>query len=392
MNETLTFKVIVDAEAESVTSYHEKKRLEHRLLPPWEIESLPLIHEFKKISETHTEVSSKLEGNYSLKKKKQIQKAVAYRHRLLQEDLKHFASAKRAPLKVLISGAHGFVGSHLCLMLEMFGDEVWKLVRKPYQEANTIYWDPEKEQIESHSLEGFDVVIHLSGEPITKTWTLENKQKMYQSRVNITRWLTHALNQLNDPPKLFLCASACGFYGDRKEEKLDEHSAKGKGFLSEIVEDWERSAGEFIKGRVVYMRFGTVIGIQGGMLKEVMRSFKMGCGAILGKGTEWMSWISLDDLCYSVLHVMARKHLQGAVNFTTPYPVTAKDFSHALAKVLRRPLLLKIPRWLVGLLFGEKGRALLLSSIRAFPAVLMQSGYTFAYSRLSEALALYLGR
>lgn len=449
MNETLIFKTVVEATCEEVYAYYEKEEAINRLFPPCEkmvslnkphgldvggvvhlnmgyedwivrhtlcnkpygYEDEQVIgpffsfkhkHLFNKVSETQTEIIDQME--YVLSKeflkrlifkrifKKNTEKMFVYRHKIMQEDFKQFNLSKRKPLKILISGASGFIGSQISMILGLFGDEVFKLVRTPSEEPRDIYWNPTEQKIDENLLEGFDVVIHLSGKSITEAWTKKNKKLIYESRVNSTKWLAHILNRRKSPPKVFLCASGCGFYGNRQDEELDENASKGEGFLAQIVEDWEKSAQEFTKGRVVCLRFGVVIGLQSGVLKKLLMPFKIGCGMIMGEGFQWMSWISVDDLAYQILHILKQENIQGPVNMTTPYPVTAKEFAKTLGSVLKRPVFFKFPPFLVKTLFGKKGEDLLLASTKAIPKKLIASGTTFSYPTLLEALKVYLYR
>lgn len=447
MTEILTFKVIVNATPEEVYAYHEKAEVINRLAPPWEkigvlrkpsglqvggviyiqkmhqdwllkhvrcdkpdsfedeqvigpFSSFKHKHYFKKISETQTEITDQLEYCFSkglfmgiFPKSfftKRVKQVFAYRYKMYEEDFKQFSLSKRKPLKILVTGSHGFIGEHVCRVLSMFGDEVYKLVRISPKDSQEIYWDPIAKKIDSSALEGFDVVIHLGGESITTPWTKQGKKRIYESRINSTKFLVNILNQLKSPPKTFLCASGCGFYGHRFNQELDESFPKGSGFLSNVVEAWEKSANEFKKGRVVLMRFGVVLGGKKGILQKLFMPFKMGLGVIMGRGIQWMSWISVDDLAYQILHILKQESIQGAINFTSPNPVTAKEFSKTLGFILKRPVLLVFPAWLIKMLLGRQGEELLLMSTKAIPKKLVDSGSVFSYSKLSEALKVYL--
>lgn len=385
MVEILTFSTIVEAPYERVSTYLEKKESLGRSFPFLEKVSYQTV--LKKHSETQTEIIDQVEP---VKKKQCLDHAFTYRHRMLQEDFRQFKRSHRKPLKILLSGSSGFIGKHLLMLLRLFGDDVYTLVRRCSGDPKEIFWDPFATSINKNQLEGFDVVIHLAGKNIGSRWTRKGKKEIYESRVVATRFLTCSLNLLEKPPKVFLCASACGFYGDRREEELDETSFKGKGFLSDVVDTWESSARGFTRGRVVMMRFGVVIGLQGGMLQKVLPLFKRGLGATMGSGFEWMSWISIDDLSYQILHVICQESLQGPLNFTTPYPVTSKEFSHTLAALLKKRVFFKLTKALIKMFFREKGAELFLASAKAAPKKLMQSGYIFSYITLFETLKVYL--
>ena len=320
--------------------------------------------------------------------KKRLLRLFKYRHHVFKKDMEQKALYPNTkPLKILLSGSHGFVGSHLQKTLTLFGHLVTCLVRHAPKDDKQIQWDPAEKKIELKALEGFDIALHLGGENIASLkWTKGKKAKIYKSRVESTAFLAQALNKLQNPPKAFLCASACGFYGKRPGEKLDETSSIGEGFLAHVVHDWEMSAHLFTKGKVATLRFGVVIGSHGGIFQKMLQPYKMGLGAIIGTGQEHMSWISLQDVAYQILFIMHKDSLLGAVNIVSPYPVTGEEFSRTLAKLLHRPLFLKIPAWLIKMVFQEIGEELFLADAKVYPTKLIWSEARFAYPTLKEAL------
>ena len=234
----------------------------------------------------------------------------------------------------------------------------------------------------------------MAGENIgARRWTLTRKAIIRDSRLKGTRLLSETLAQLASPPKVLVCASAMGFYGDRGDEILTEDSPGGTGFLPDLCREWEaasESAAE--KGiRVVRLRIGVVLSSQGGALKKMLPPFKMGVGGRLGSGKQYMSWIALDDLVGAIEHALTHDTLAGPVNAATPNPVTNQEFTRTLGRVLGRPTVFPVPSLAVRLLFGEMGNALLLSSARLEPTRLAASGFQFHYPELEAALRHVLG-
>jgi len=290
-------------------------------------------------------------------------------------------------LRVLVSGASGFIGATLCSHLSEQGHAIVRLVRVVPRSADEIQWDPEAGWAVKEAFECFDAVIHLAGEPLSITrWTQEKKKKILYSRTVGTWLLSHILASLHEPPKIFISASAFGFYGDRGEEVLNEESSAGTGFISSVCTEWEKAT-QAIQARgtrTVQTRFGIVLGA-GGMLQKMLLPYKLGLGATLGPGTQWISWIALHDLIRAMDHIL-RSNLEGPVNFVSPHPVRQKDFSHTLARLLSGPAFLKIPAFVLRLILGQVADELILASARVAPAKLLDSGFTFKYPTLEEAL------
>ncbi len=289
--------------------------------------------------------------------------------------------------RILISGTSGLIGSALVSFLQAAGHTVVRLVRSEPTRASDIRWDPATGFIEEEKLELFDAVINLAGDNIAAgRWTRAKKERLRASRLQSTELLVKSLAKQSYPPKLFLCASAIGFYGDRGEELLDEDSSKGTGFLADLCADWEAAARQLPTGRVAMARFGIVLSGQGGALKQMLRPFKLGIGGILGSGKQYYSWISIDDAVYQLYAILMDDRLQGPINLVSPNPVTNYTFTKTLGKVLSRPTILPMPKALVGLLFGEMGDALLLCSSRVIPKRLSALGIPFAYPDLEQCL------
>jgi uncharacterized protein (TIGR01777 family) len=292
-------------------------------------------------------------------------------------------------MRILISGASGLIGRTLTERLRSAGDTVQTLVRrKPKQSESEIAWDPEAGVLDSSRLDGVDAVVHLAGKPIDVRWTEATKKAIRDSRVKGTRLLAQAAAGLPTKPKVFICASAVGFYGSRGDEQLDEASAPGQGFLADVCRQWEEAAAPVRDAgiRTVHLRSGIVLARQGGMLARVLPRFKMGAGVVVGTGRQWMSWISLADATAAIQHAIAAADLSGPVNLTTAQPVPNGEFTRTLGKILGRPTLLPFPAFAVKLLFGEMGDELLLAGQKALPKKLLASGFAFAHSDLESAL------
>jgi uncharacterized protein (TIGR01777 family) len=299
-------------------------------------------------------------------------------------------------MKVLISGSTGLIGSALISALATAGHDVVRLVRSaPRADGLAVHWDPESERIDTVGLEGMDAVVHLAGENIgAGRWSRDRKARIFDSRVKGTRLLCESLANLNHPPQVLVCASAIGYYGSRGTEVMNEGSASGTGFLADVCREWE-IATEFVgqtEIRVVNLRMGIVLSLAGGPLEKMLPPFKMGVGGILGNGRQYMSWITLDDAVGAIQHTLVTDSLQGPVNNVAPYPVTNREFTKALGRVLRRPTLFPLPSFGLRIMFGrEMANELFLSSTRVEPTRLLETGYAFQYPGLEDALRHVLG-
>jgi len=290
-------------------------------------------------------------------------------------------------MRVIISGASGLIGSAVAGFLQATGHEIVCLVRQSNRQG--IFWDPKTDQIDRSALERADAVIHLAGENIAQgRWTDAKKARIRESRVCGTALLCNAIQQLEHPPKTLICASAIGIYGNRGEEGLDEDSSSGSGFLAEVCLAWEEATQSLLpdKTRVVNLRLGMVLDPNGGALAQMLSPFKFGLGGVLGNGAQYMSWITIDDVVRSIQYILDHENIRGPVNLVSPRPVTNREFTKTLAKVLRRPALFPVPVFVLRLFFGEMADALLLLSARVTPKRLLESGYVFQYPELSSAL------
>jgi uncharacterized protein (TIGR01777 family) len=299
-------------------------------------------------------------------------------------------------MKILISGSHGLVGTALIASLERDGHEVFRLVRGEARPgAREIEWHPTRLIIDAPALEGCDVIINLAGDGIADgRWSEEKKRRIRDSRVNGTKLLSEAMSKLPRQPKTFICASAIGYYGDRRDEILTEESAPGNDFLAGVCIEWERAtkaAAE--KGiRVVNTRFGIIVSVDGGALRKMLTPFRLGIGGKVGSGKQWMSWIALDDVIDGIKFVLNNESLRGPVNFVAPNPATNAEFTKTLGRVLSRPTIFAVPAFGARLVFGEMADALLLSSQRVEPKRLKEAGYQFQFTDLESALRHLLSK
>jgi len=299
-------------------------------------------------------------------------------------------------MRVAVSGSGGLVGSVVVPGLAGAGYEVVRLVRRnPAPGEKAVGWDPEKGMVDAVGLDGLDAVVHLGGENIgSGRWTAARKDAIRNSRVKGTRLLCNALAGLPKPPKTLLCASAVGYYGDRWEDLLTEESPPGKGFLPDVCREWEAAAEPAVrKGiRVVTLRIGVVLTPKGGALSRMLPPFRAGFGGVLGSGRQYVSWVAIDDLPGIVLHALTREELRGPVNAVAPRPVTNRELTEALGKILSRPTLFPVPAFALRLMFGEMADPLLLASARVVPRRLEETGYRFLFPELWGALRHLLGQ
>jgi uncharacterized protein (TIGR01777 family) len=293
--------------------------------------------------------------------------------------------------RVLLSGSSGLLGTALSASLKTRGFDVTRLVRGRVSSEDQIHWDPMRPP-NTDSVSGFDAIIHLAGETVVGRWTADKKAKIRDSRVTSTRNLVHALTTMPKRPRVFITASAIGYYGDRDDEPLNEMSTSGAGFLADVCRKWEAAAKPAADAgiRVVQLRTGVVLSREGGALRKMLLPFRMGVGGKLGSGRQWMSWIHIQDWVGAVQHILKNDLLQGPVNLVAPKPVTNAEFTKTLASVLRRPAIFPVPALAAKLAFGEMAEDVLLASQRVEPARLVTSGYPFQYSELEKALVAIL--
>lgn len=292
-------------------------------------------------------------------------------------------------MNVLVSGSSGLIGRALVASLTAEGHRVIRLVRStpPAGEAQ-VFWDIEAGTVDKAGLENLDAVVHLAGESVAGRWTAGKKLRIRESRRKGTRLISEALAGLASRPRVFVSASAVGFYGDRGEDVLTEESPPGTLFLSEVCREWEAATEPAARGgmRIVNLRIGFVLSPEGGGLAQMLLPFKLGVGGTIGSGRQYMSWVSIHDVVGAVRHVLASNALDGPVNAVAPNPVTNHEFTKTLGRVLKRPTLFPVPAFAARLLFGEMADNLLLASARVLPTRLTASGYQFRARDLQGAL------
>ena len=243
-------------------------------------------------------------------------------------------------MKILVSGSHGFIGTTLCAYLKSQGHTLLRLIR-PNQIAKSdeVFWNPYEGFIDQTKLGGVEGVIHLAGENLFGRWNAKKKKAIRESRVVGTTFLSKTLANMAVKPKVLICASGIGFYGDRGDNECFETTGNGEGFLAEVAKVWEEATKPASDAdiRVVNLRFGIVLGKDGGALAKMLTPFKMGMGGPLGDGQQWVSWISLVDTVRVIEFALDTETLSGPVNVVSPSPVRNKEFAHTLGQVLHRP-------------------------------------------------------
>src|SRR5580700_5318175 len=289
--------------------------------------------------------------------------------------------------RILVSGVSGPIGAALLPSLLTNGCSIVRLVRGPSKADDQISWDPAV-PLAPQTVSGFDAVIHLAGESIIGRWTDAKKAKIRDTRIVGTFNLASALAQAEDRPKVFVCGSAIGYYGNRGDEVLREQSAPGTGFLAEVCQDWEEATTPAVQAdiRTAHLRTGIVLSPKGGALGAMLMPFKLGLGGRTGNGQQWMSWIDVQDMVGAIHHILKNDLIQGPVNMVAPKPVRNAEFAKTLAVVLSRPAIFPVPAFAAKAVFGEMGEELLLAGQKVEPGKLISSGYPFRYRELKASL------
>jgi uncharacterized protein (TIGR01777 family) len=288
--------------------------------------------------------------------------------------------------RVAIFGVTGFIGHALPELLAAHGFAVTGVSRSGSGDVPGVdRW----QKPDSPGLAGHHAVINLAGERIDRRWTDENRRRIHDSRIGVTRRIVEAIRALppEQRPRVLVNTSAVGYYGGRDDEVLTENSAPGTGYLAELCVEWEQAAieAEALGVRVVRPRIGVVLGRGGAAFAKLATVFKTGLGGRLGSGRQWMPWIHLDDLRAALVHAVVSESLQGPVNCTAPTPERNADFTRKFAKALHRPAILPVPGFALKLALGGFGGALL-EGQRALPAALEADGFRFRYRKLEQAL------
>lgn len=297
-------------------------------------------------------------------------------------------------MKIVVSGATGFIGTALALVLQKEGHEAVRLTRGA-PGPGALHWDPARGEIDRAGLAGTNAVVHLAGEGIAaRRWNAQHKARVLDSRVRGTYLLAETIAGLDPPPEVLVSASAVGFYGDRGDEKLTEDSPAGSEFLPRVCRAWEASTqpAEAAGIRVVHIRTGIVLSRRGGALPPILLPFRLGFGGRLGSGRQWWPWISLEDEVRAVIWCLEQETLRGPVNLVAPAPVRQAEFAAAVGRVLHRPTFFPTPAVALKAVLGpEMAHQILLLSQRVLPARLEASGFSFMHPVLDHGLRSALG-
>lgn len=330
--------------------------------------------------------------------RRDIRRTLNYRQRLAESDLNVLKTYDKNPLlRIVISGAAGFVGDTLASFLKSAGHEVLCLVRdKKHVDDTHIYWNPEKGEIALSLLNNCDALINLSGARVDGGhWSASQRALLRRSRIETTRFLLESLDQLDNPPPTLLSASACGYYGFEEERAMEEKDPQGKGFLAKLCADWEEAAASYasrgLGRRTVRLRFGMILGARGGALSKMALGARMGILPYAGSGQQKISWTSIDDAVYAIYHLLQRREITGPVNICTPEPVTNEQLTRLLLKLYGKSFTFKTPEKLLELALGRMAKELLLSKTWMTPSVLQESKFRWEYSSLEETLRHQLG-
>ena len=345
--------------------------------------------------------------------KARLKQLFHYRHTLMNHDFQLHHLAQGQSLKVAVSGSTGLIGKALCALLTTGGHEVYRLVRRPSSSPHTHRENKQGKELlwstpdQVPDLSGIDAVIHLAGENIAQRWTASAKERIIHSRVHRTQALAKAIadevqkrkeSTQDQPdsfrPLTFISTSAIGYYGCQVPQEVDEEGALGSGFLAEVCQAWEEAClpAEIEGVRLVKMRVGIVLSLDGGALAKLITPFKLGVGGPVGQGKMWMSWIGLEDVVGAFYFALLNRDVQGIVNAVAPHPVQNREFSQTLASVLRRPCLFPAPPPMLKLVFGHMAEETILASQKVRPTRLQEWGYPFLHSTLREALQFELGK
>jgi uncharacterized protein (TIGR01777 family) len=303
-------------------------------------------------------------------------------------------SAIGLPADVLVAGASGLIGSALVRSLRAKGVRVRALVRRAPQSADEVYWNPLDGTLDRSAIETAGALVNFSGENIASgRWSARRRQEILESRLATTETLARTLSRARSRPAVWINASAAGYYGNRGREVLSEESGVGRGFLASVCEQWEAAAHvpATLNLRVVHARFGVVLSPQGGALAKLLPIFRARLGGRLGRGDQWMSWVSVLDAVRSLEHVLTNPHCSEAVNIVAPTPVTNREFTETLARTLGGSARFPVPAFALRCAFGVMADETLLASQRAAPAKLLATGFEFLHPTLEIALRALLG-
>jgi uncharacterized protein (TIGR01777 family) len=290
-------------------------------------------------------------------------------------------------MKVVVTGASGLVGSALVSSLQGAGIEVIRLVRRAPGNEHERQWDPSGEPNPA-LVDGVDAVVHLAAETISGWWTERKKKRILESRVTGTAMMARSIAQAQKKPAVFISASGAGYYGHRKDEVLTEESSTGTTFLADLARQWEAATKPASAAgvRVVLLRIGVVLSMDGGALPQMLPPFRIGLGGKVGSGKQYWPWITLEDIVRVIRFAIANDALSGPVNVVAPQQTTNKEFTKALGRVLRKPTIFPLPSVAVTLMLGEMGQEALLVSERVEPTKLKNLGFVYRHPEIEEAL------
>ncbi len=326
---------------------------------------------------------------------KALSRLFRFRHERTRLDLgRHAVWADRPRLKVAIAGASGLVGSHLTDYLTTAGHTVIRLVRGKDAGPGEVPWDPATGALYQGALEGVDAVVNFSGVSLASVWTPGRKRAILDSRVQATRTLAEAIARMDRPPAVFVSTSAVGAYGSRGGEIVSEQTGRGEGFLADVTRAWEKAAEPVLGAgvRLVHPRFGLIVSASGGAFAAMLPAFKAGLGTRFGSGDQYWAWVELDDVLAALEWIVHDEELEGTVNLTAPDPLTNREVTKTLGRVLHRPAVLSAPGFIVRRGTLGMGEEMLLASQRAMPARLHERGFHFAFPKLEGALRYELGK
>lgn len=288
-------------------------------------------------------------------------------------------------MKVLISGASGLIGTELTKQLRSLGHEPVLLVRREKRAPHEVSWDPAKGELEPGIMESVDAVVNLAGATTSKIpWTKKYAKTLVDSRIDSTRLLVQAINQAENPPKVFLSGSAEGFYGNGGETLLTEESPLGTGFMAELSNDWELEAKK-AKIRTVLIRTTLTMSKNAIALKLIKLMIRLLFVKSLGNGKQWWAWITVEDHARAMIHLIDDETASGPFNFVAPEPATCEQIFAALGKELRRPNLIRIPAWAMRLTAGDAADQILLTSHKMSAQKLLSTGFDFNHPTISQA-------
>ncbi|MFI8290827.1 TIGR01777 family protein [Streptomyces sp. ms191] len=294
----------------------------------------------------------------------------------------------RSRTRVAVTGASGLIGTALVRSLRADGHDVLRLVRRPAQAADEVEWDPARLHVDTAGLVGVDAVVHLAGAGVgERRWNEEYRKEIRDSRVLGTTAIAQALASLAEPPKVLVCGTALGYYGDTGSRAVDESAPAGEGFLPSVCVEWEAAAAPAEEAgiRVAYARTGLVVAREGGAWGRLFPIFRAGVGGRMGDGSQYWSFISLHDEVAALRHLIDTDSVSGPVNLTAPEPVTNREVTAAMGRVLHRPTLFTVPASALRAVLGDFAQDVL-GSQRVLPARLLESGFDFAFPTIDDAI------